>query len=116
VRIHCRYGENERLMAADQHRCLEEMAEVAGWEVETNETELGPPGLSAHEMGTARMGADPATSVLDRHNRCWDVPNLFVTDGASFTSSGSQNPTLTMMALTVRACDFIVERLRRGEL
>lgn len=116
VRIHCRYGENERLMAADQHRCLEEIAEVAGWEVETSEAELAPPGLSAHEVGTARMGADPATSVLDRHNRCWDVPNLFVTDGASFTSSGSQNPTLTMMAITVRACGFIVERLRRGEL
>lgn len=116
VRIHCRYGENERRMAADQHRCLEEMAAAAGWEVETSEAELGPPGLSVHEVGTARMGSDPASSVLDRHNRCWDVPNLYVTDGACFTSSGSQNPTLTMMAITVRACEFIVAALKRGEL
>jgi choline dehydrogenase-like flavoprotein len=116
VRINCRYGENERQMAADQHRCLEEMAELAGWEVERSEAELGPPGLSVHEIGTARMGANPQTSVLDPHNSCWDVPNLFVTDGACFTSGGSQNPTLTMMAITVRACGFIVERLRRGEL
>lgn len=116
VRIRCRYGDNERRMAADQHARLEEMAAAAGWEVEKSEGELGPPGLSVHEVGTARMGSDPATSVLDRHNRCWDVPNLFVTDGACFTSSGSQNPTLTMMAITVRACDFIVERLKRRQL
>jgi choline dehydrogenase-like flavoprotein len=116
VRICCRYGENERLMAADQHARLEEIAEAAGWEVENSDGDLGPPGLSVHEVGTARMGSDPVTSVLDRHNRSWDVPNLFVTDGACFTSGGSQNPTLTMMAITVRACEFIVERLRRGEL
>jgi choline dehydrogenase-like flavoprotein len=116
VRIECRYGENERRMAADQHRCLEEMAAAAGWEVEKSEAELGPPGLSVHEVGTARMGSDPASSVLDPHNRCWDVPNLFVTDGACFTSGGWQNPTLTMMAITARACDHIVEALKRREL
>ena len=116
VRVECRYGENERRMAADQHRCLEEMVALAGWEVERSDAELGPPGLSVHEVGTARMGADPETSVLDPHNRCWDVPNLFVTDGSCFVSGGSQNPTLTMMAITVRACGFVVEQLRRGEL
>jgi len=116
VRICCRYGENERRMAADQFRCLEEMATAAGWEIAKAERELCPPGLSVHEMGTARMGADPESSVLDSHNRCWDVPNLFVTDGACFPSGGCQNPTLTMMALTVRACEFIVAGLKRGEL
>jgi choline dehydrogenase-like flavoprotein len=114
--IACRYGENELKMAADQREALGEMVEAAGLEVERAHTELAPPGLSIHEMGSARMGSDPATSVLDPHNRAWDVPNLYVTDGASFTSGGSQNPTLTMMALTVRACDDIVARLKQGEL
>lgn len=114
--IACRYGENEQKMAADQREALGEMVEAAGLEVEQAHTELSPPGLSIHEMGTARMGDDPTTSVLDSHNRAWDVPNLYVTDGASFTSGGSQNPTLTMMALTVRACDDIAARISAGEL
>jgi choline dehydrogenase-like flavoprotein len=116
ARIVCRYGDNERRMAADQHRCLTELAEASGWEIERNDSTLAPPGRSVHEMGTARMGASAATSVLNAHNQSWDIPNLFVTDGACFTSGGFQNPTLTMMAITVRACDFIVEKLRRREL
>ncbi len=116
LRIVCRYGDNERRMAADQSRSLAEMAQASGWEVEGAQSELSPPGLSVHEMGTARMGARAEDSVLDPNNQCWDVPNLFVTDGACFTSGGCQNPTLTMMAITARACDFIVEGLRRGEL
>ena len=116
VRVVCRYGENERKMAADQYRCLVEMAEASGWEVDQRQSTLAPPGLSVHEMGTARMGGSSDSSVLNAHNQCWDVPNLFVTDGACFTSGGCQNPTLTMMAITVRACDFIVESLKRREL
>lgn len=114
--IACRYGENEELMAADQLRSLTEMAEAAGWEVEETHPRIAPPGLSVHEMGTARMGADPDGSVLNPHNQTWDVENLFVTDGACFASGGFQNPTLTMMALTVRACDHIVARLKGNEL
>ena len=114
--IVCRYGENEELMAADQLRSLGEMAEAAGWEVEETFGKIAPPGLSVHEMGTARMGDDPGSSVLNPHNQSWDVENLFVTDGACFVSGGFQNPTLTMMALTVRACDHIVDRLKRSEL
>ncbi len=114
--IACSYGENELKMAADQRRTLREMVEAAGLQIEREHSELAPPGLSIHEMGSARMGSDPTTSVLDPHNRAWDVPNLYVTDGASFTSGGSQNPTLTMMALTVRACDDIVARLKAREL
>lgn len=113
VRIECRYGENETAMAADQVRCIEELADAAGFEVEHVERDLAPPGSSVHELGTARMGVDPAGSVLNRHNQCWDVPNLFVTDGACFTSSGSQNPTLTMMAITARACEFAIAQMRR---
>jgi choline dehydrogenase-like flavoprotein len=67
-------------------------------------------------LGGARMGADPRDSVLNQFNQCWDVPNLFVTDGACFVSSGYQNTTLTLMALTVRACDFIVAQYRKGDL
>ncbi len=62
------------------------------------------------------MGSDPKKSVLNKHNQSWDVKNVFVTDGASFVSQGCQNPTLTMMALTVRACDYIVEQTKKGEL
>jgi choline dehydrogenase-like flavoprotein len=61
-----------------------------------------------HECGTARMGNDPANSVLDPHNQCWDAQGLYVTDGACFSSQGNQNPTLTILALTARACDHAI--------
>jgi choline dehydrogenase-like flavoprotein len=67
-------------------------------------------------MGTARMGRDRRTSVLSAWNQAWDLPNLFVTDGACMTSSGWQNPSLTFMALTARACHYAVEELKRGRL
>jgi len=67
-------------------------------------------------MGTARMGRDPATSVLNGWCQSWDVPNLFVTDGAAMASSACQNPSLTYMALTARACDYAVRQMRRLEL
>lgn len=114
--IECAYGENEERMAADQLRCLLEMAEAAGLEVEQEHAQLAPPGRSVHEMGTARMGSDPQSSVLNPHNQSWDVPNLFITDGACFVSGGYQNPTLTMMALTVRACEYATTAFERGEL
>ena len=74
------------------------------------------PGNTNHEMGTARMGRSAATSVLNEWNQSWDVPNLFVTDGACMTSSGCQNPSLTYMALTARACHFAVEELKRRNI
>ena len=70
-----------------------------------------PPGIAIHEIGTARMGRDPKTSVLNAFNQSHDIPNLFVTDGASFCSSAVQNPSLTFMALTARAVDFAVKEL-----
>ena len=73
-------------------------------------------GKGIHEMGTARMGRDPKTSVLNKHNQVWDAPNVFVTDGACMTSSSCVNPSLTYMALTARAADFAVEELKRGNL
>jgi choline dehydrogenase-like flavoprotein len=67
-------------------------------------------------MGTARMGRDPRTSVLNQWNQAWEVPNLFLTDGACMTSSANQNPSLTYMALTARACHHAVDELKRGAL
>jgi len=75
-----------------------------------------PPGLVIHETGTARMGRDPKTSVLNAHNQMWDVPNVFVTDGACMPSTANQNPSITYMALTARAVDYAHQLLNRREL
>lgn len=75
-----------------------------------------PPGLTIHEMGTARMGLDRKTSVLNSFNQAHDVKNLFITDGAAMASSSCVNPSLTYMALTARACDYAVSQMKKGEL
>ena len=116
LRVEFQYSDEERRMGADQIESLRQLAETAGWAIRTERPELGNPGLSAHELGTARMGADSKTSVLDPLNRCWDVPNLVVTDGSAFPSGGSQNPALTIMALTGRACRHVAADLRAGRL
>jgi len=74
------------------------------------------PGSAIHEMGTARIGADPSDSVLNGHNQAHDVPNLFVTDGSFMTSSSCINPSLTYMAFTARACDYAVKQLKAGAI
>jgi choline dehydrogenase-like flavoprotein len=74
------------------------------------------PGMGIHEMGTARMGRDPKTSVLNSRNQVWDAPNVFVTDGSCMVSSACQNPSLTYMALTARAADHAVNELKRRNL
>ena len=76
----------------------------------------GTPGRGIHEMGTARMGADPKTSVLNKWNQVWDAPNVFVTDGAFMTSANDVNPSLTYMAFTARAADHAVSELKKGNL
>ena len=70
-------------------------------------------GMGIHEMGTARMGRDPKTSVLNENNQVWDCTNVYVTDGACMTSAGCQNPSLTYMALTARAVDHAVKELKK---
>ncbi len=115
-RFHCTMGENELAMRRDMTASGAEMLEAAGCtEVETWEEEYRP-GEGIHEMGTARMGRDPGTSVLNAWNQLHDVSNVFVTDGACMTSAACQNPSLTYMALTARACDYAVEATKRGEL
>lgn len=116
VIIDCSYRENEMEMLKDILATGVEMLEGAGFShVEGYDTEK-PPGLGIHEMGTARMGKDKKTSFLNAHNQVWDVPNVFVTDGACMTSSACQNPSLTYMALTARATDFAMTELKKGNL
>jgi choline dehydrogenase-like flavoprotein len=95
---------------------MAEMLDAAGVKnVKTYDNQYFP-GMGIHEMGTARMGRDPKTSVLNSHNQVWDAPNVFVTDGSCMTSTACQNPSLTYMALTARAADFAVGELNRRTL
>jgi choline dehydrogenase-like flavoprotein len=89
-----------------------EMLQNAGFNnIEVTDTKEAP-GLGIHEMGTARMGKDPKTSILNEHNQIWNVKNVFVTDGACMASNACQNPSLTYMALTARAANFAVNELK----
>ncbi len=116
LKIDCATGENERLMRKDMASDMAEMLERSGVKnVSTYDNEYFP-GMGIHEMGTARMGRDPKTSVLNSHNQVWDAPNVFVTDGSCMTSAACQNPSLTYMALTARAADYAVAELNRRNL
>jgi len=116
LRIHASLGENERAMRADMVASAAEMLEATGGKNVYPFDDTYAFGEGIHEMGTARMGRDPRTSVLNGFNQAHDVPNLFVTDGACMASSACQNPSITYMALTARAVDFAVEQVRRGDL
>ena len=108
--------ENERILREDGVQCAEEMLEAAGCTNITSYNEETAIGACIHEMGTARMGRDPKTSVLNKWNQMHEVPNVFVTDGSCMTSSGTQNPSITYMALTARAVDYAYDKMDRGEL
>ncbi len=112
----CEWKENELNMQDDMMNKCAEMLEAAGYKNVNPYKGESYPGLGIHEMGTARMGRDPKTSVLNKNNQIHSVKNVFVTDGACMTSSGCQNPSITYMALTARACDFAVKELKRQNL
>ena len=119
LHIDCTFFENEIQMLQDIADTSAEILEAIGVKdvvKYTTSHKERPPGLSIHEMGTARMGKDPKTSVLNAYNQAHDIPNLFVTDGACMTSNATQNPSLTYMAITARACDYAVAQLKRGKL
>ncbi len=116
LKIHIQHSDNEREMAKDAADTCEEILRAAGAEISWKGTKLTAPGRIIHELGTARMGADPKKSILNNFNQCWDAKNVFVTDGAAFVGSANQNPTLTILALTMRACDYIADQSKRGEL
>ncbi|SDU12064.1 Choline dehydrogenase [Pseudomonas pohangensis] len=110
-----RYGANEEAMRADILREATTMLQLAG-AIGIETFVNNEPGRSIHEMGTARMGDDPHTSFLNRWNQSHAVPNLFVTDGSCMPSASCVNPSLTYMALTVRAADYAVQQLRAGQI
>lgn len=116
LRITCRWGDNERAMMRDMAASAVEMLEAAGArDIRQNRPDV-PPGLCIHEMGGARMSRTPGDGVLNRDNQVWEVPNVFVTDGAAMASTACQNPSITYMALTARAAAAAVVKIRRGEL
>lgn len=116
LKIHCEWSDNERAMARDMSAQAAEMLASAGAKDISVWANMTPPGLSIHELGTARMGRDPKTSVLNGYNQAHDVKNLFVTDGACMTSASCVNPSLTYMAITARACDYAVSKMKKNEL
>jgi choline dehydrogenase-like flavoprotein len=115
LRIQASYGENEHAQAKAMRQDLMNMIEALKLEnVQKPREALSVFGKNIHECGTARMGADPKKSVLNAHNQVHDVKNVFVTDGASFVTQGCYEPTLTIMAVSCRAADYIAEEFRRG--
>jgi choline dehydrogenase-like flavoprotein len=111
--IDCELKENEIKMRKDMLADGIEMLQRAGVKEVSGYDGDGTPGRGIHEMGTARMGRDPKTSVLNEWNQVWDAKNVFVTDGAAMTSAACQNPSLTYMALTARAADYAVRELKK---
>ena len=116
LQIDCEWKENEKKMRKDMADSAALMLEAAGYQnVRTYDSDCNP-GLGIHEMGTARMGRDQKTSVLNEWNQVHGCKNVFVTDGSCMTSSACQNPSITYMALTARAADYAVKELNRQNL
>jgi choline dehydrogenase-like flavoprotein len=116
LRFHYQFGDNERKMAADMAVTAREMFEEAGIEVVSVDHDVLTEGWSIHELGLARMGNDPKTSVVSQFQQSHDVKNLFVVDGSTHVSASCQNPTWTIMALAWRSCDYLADELKKGNL
>jgi choline dehydrogenase-like flavoprotein len=116
LKVNAAWSENENMMVDDMVSSATDMLQ------KSNMVHVAPfrtgnnPGAGIHEMGTARMGRDPKTSVLNAHNQMHDVANVFVTDGSAMASTGCQNPSLTYMALTVRAVDFAINEMQANRI
>ena len=113
VAVDCEFKENEKAMHRDVAVTGKEIMEAAGFKNIVVEDKMSFPGNSNHEMGTARMGNDPNTSVLNKFNQMHEVPNVFISDGSCMVSSACLNPSLTYMALTARACDYAVKEMKK---
>ncbi len=116
VAINCEFKENEKIMNKDIENTAKEMLEAADFKNIHVSNNMSYPGNANHEMGTARMGKDPKTSVLNSFNQMHEVKNVFITDGSCMTSGACVNPSLTYMALTARACDYAVKEMKRMDL
>jgi choline dehydrogenase-like flavoprotein len=114
--IDCEFKDNETKMREAMKNDAAEMLEAAGMKNIVTYDNGSTPGMAIHEQGTARMGSDPKTSVLNKFNQMHEVSNVFVTDGACMPSIGCQNPSLTFMALTARAADYAVSELKKGNI
>jgi choline dehydrogenase-like flavoprotein len=111
-----RFGDNEHKMAQDMYDTGREMFQAAGFEITSASKDPLTEGWSIHELGTARMGNDSKTSVLNQFEQSHDVKNLFVVDGSAFVNASAQNPTWTIMALCWRSCDYLADQLQKGEV
>ncbi len=116
LNFHMTYGENEYAILQDMAQSAAEMLEAAGAKNIRIRDRANGPGWAIHEVGIARMGDNPKASVLNQFQQSHDVKNLFVMDGAGFTSTACQNPTLTIMALCVRSCDHMMLEMKRGNI
>ena len=116
LKIHHPFDDNDRKMFKRMRQTFEEIYTAAKAVDITLDEKPDTPGTSIHEMGTAHMGDDPKTSVLNKFNQSWDVKNLFVTDGAAFTSGSHKNPTGHIMALAWRASEYMLEEMKKGNL
>ena len=116
IAIDCSFRDNEKAMHEDVKATGAEMLEAAGYKNVKVNGSISFPGNANHEMGTARIGRDPKTSVLNAFNQMHEVPNVFISDGSCMTSSSCVNPSLTYMALTARACDYAVKELKKGNV
>jgi choline dehydrogenase-like flavoprotein len=116
LRFHYRFGDNEKRMAEDMVETAQEMFEAAGLEIVSVSKDIFTEGSSIHELGTARMGKDSKSSVLNPFQQSHDVKNLFVVDGSSHVSAACQNPTWTIMALCWRSCEYLTEQYQKGNL
>lgn len=113
IAVDCEFKENEKAMHADMAVTAKEMLEAAGFKNINVQGSISFPGNANHEMGVARMGHDPKTSVLNKFNQMHEVPNVFISDGSCMASSSCVNPSLTYMALTARACDYAVKEMKK---
>ncbi|MEZ5353314.1 MAG: GMC family oxidoreductase [Bryobacteraceae bacterium] len=111
-----RYSDNEHKMARHAIDSFGEICEGAGFEVLARHDKMYPPGYSIHELGTCRMGDDPKKSVLNKWNQSHDMKNLFVVDGSSFVTGGYQNPTMTILALSMRASEYLAGEMKSGKI
>ncbi len=116
LNFQCKYTDNEFNMAKDAVDSLAEVCHNAGWEILHKNDKMFAPGYSIHELGTCRMGDNPKTSVLNQWNQSHDVKNLFVVDGSSFVTGGSQNPTMTILSLSMRASEYLAGQMRAGNV
>ncbi len=116
LRFNIKFGDNEKKMARHMGDAAKEMLEAAGIEVVSHDSDILTEGWSIHELGTARMGSNPRTSVLNQFQQSHDVKNLFVVDGSSHVNAACQNPTWTIMALCWRSCDYLADEFKKGDL